>query len=294
MLDDIAIFIEVVNNNSFSKTAQKLRISQATVSRAIQNLQNQLRQELIIRSNPGFILTKVGKVLYEKSTDSIVTIDNAIKYFTGRTNQVHGNLRVAISPGLASVKFDPYIHEFKTKYPNVRIKIYYENYLPDNRSFDVIITPYAPIENKSNDWEKIYSSNLILACTKQYIFKESLPNTLKELESHKTVGVIRKIFSPKITNINNPQEEIHYRFKPNVVSSILTKTTFLAYYNHFIAMTTNEQLKAFGMIHVLPQYNFGKIDYYLIKNTYNSLIVDSFVEFFLMLLKRDILPLFEG
>jgi DNA-binding transcriptional LysR family regulator len=294
MLDDIAIFIEVVNNNSFSKTAQKLRISQATVSRAIQNLQNQLRQELIIRSNPGFILTKMGKTFYEKSTDSIVKIDNAIKYFIKHTNQAHGDLRVAISPGLASIKFDPYIHEFKTKYPNVRIKIYYENYLPDNQNFDVIITPYSPTNDKSNNGEKVYSSNLILACTKQYIFRESLPTTLEELENHKTVGVIRKIFSPQIININNPQEEINYRFKPNIISSILTKTTFLAYYNHFIAMTTEEQLNAFGMIHVLPQYNFGRINYYLIKNTYNSLIVDGFVEFFLMLLKRDIVPLFEG
>ncbi len=57
MYDDIFLFVKLVNHDNFRKLATVLNISQSTISRRIQNLEVQLKQQLIKRNSNGFVLT---------------------------------------------------------------------------------------------------------------------------------------------------------------------------------------------------------------------------------------------
>ena len=59
-------FYIVAKEKSFSKAAKNNFISQSNLSRSVQNLEDILKLNLIIRSNKGIELTLDGEKLYKK------------------------------------------------------------------------------------------------------------------------------------------------------------------------------------------------------------------------------------
>ena len=74
------IFYVVANNNSISKGAEVLMISQPAVTQSIKNLENQLNTTLFIRTKKGIVLTPEGKELYNY-------IKEGMYYFINGTNK---------------------------------------------------------------------------------------------------------------------------------------------------------------------------------------------------------------
>ena len=73
----IETFVEVVRLESFSKAAEKLFITQPTVSNHITALEKELGSDLIDRSGRLFRVTPSGKILYEHAEKIIDQINNA-------------------------------------------------------------------------------------------------------------------------------------------------------------------------------------------------------------------------
>ena len=63
MIDELKSFIQVVENQNFTKAARKLNLSQPAVSMHISGLEQQLNTKLILRSNKqkNFLLTPDGE-----------------------------------------------------------------------------------------------------------------------------------------------------------------------------------------------------------------------------------------
>lgn len=60
-------FIAVADEMSFTKAAEKLFIAQPPLSRAIQNLEEELEVSLLVRNTRSIELTEAGKYFYENS-----------------------------------------------------------------------------------------------------------------------------------------------------------------------------------------------------------------------------------
>ena len=69
MIDELKSFIQVVDEQNFTKAAQKLNLSQPAVSMHISGLEKQLDTILILRSNKqkNFLLTPDGELLYKRA-----------------------------------------------------------------------------------------------------------------------------------------------------------------------------------------------------------------------------------
>lgn len=65
-IKQLETFIEVAKLKSFSKAANKLFITQPTVTNHIQNLEKELETVLINRMGKTISLTKAGELLYKK------------------------------------------------------------------------------------------------------------------------------------------------------------------------------------------------------------------------------------
>lgn len=68
-LIQLEYFQTVAESGSINQAAEKLYISQPSLSRAIKSLENELDVNLLIRTNSGVKLTPEGKLLYQQTTD---------------------------------------------------------------------------------------------------------------------------------------------------------------------------------------------------------------------------------
>lgn len=79
-------FVEVVQQNNFSRAADKLCVTQPAISRSIQKLEQELETALLIRETDGVKLTDDGEILFRHAQQILAQFDslnNALK-----TNQV--------------------------------------------------------------------------------------------------------------------------------------------------------------------------------------------------------------
>ena len=66
-LKQLKYFVSVVDHMSFSKAAEKLHISQPSLSNAIKNLERDLGFQIIERNTRNSRLTEAGEVLYDRA-----------------------------------------------------------------------------------------------------------------------------------------------------------------------------------------------------------------------------------
>lgn len=72
-LNNVAIFIEVMNGKDFTPTAEKLGVSRAQDSKAIMQLEQHLGTHLLNRTTRRVSPTEIGKIYYERCKSSIIS-----------------------------------------------------------------------------------------------------------------------------------------------------------------------------------------------------------------------------
>lgn len=100
-------FIAIVQEQSITKAAARLRLKQPTVSNALRRLEERLGKKLILRSpGPGhFRVTDAGEMLYREALE----IYGTIARLTVTVREVEDELRGHVAIGLAShVVFPPF------------------------------------------------------------------------------------------------------------------------------------------------------------------------------------------
>lgn len=82
VINDIGVFIEVINTGSFVGAAKKIGISKPSVSRQISQLESRLKTKLIKRTTRKLSLTEAGQILYARCKNFDDTLHDAIAEIT--------------------------------------------------------------------------------------------------------------------------------------------------------------------------------------------------------------------
>lgn len=117
------IFNSVAQSGNISKAARQLYISQPAVSKAIQNLEKNLKTTLFIRSSRGVKLTEEGELLYKYTSTAFDALKQGEENLK-RINELGvGHLRIGASNTLCRYLLLPYLKSFVNEYPHIKITI---------------------------------------------------------------------------------------------------------------------------------------------------------------------------
>src|SRR6267142_1511363 len=95
-LQQLKGFCAVVETRSVSKAANRLNLTQPTVSLQVQSLERDLRAKLFERRGPKIQLTFEGELLYDLALPLVEGLTALDKNFEARRNNVeHGKLAIA-------------------------------------------------------------------------------------------------------------------------------------------------------------------------------------------------------
>ncbi len=117
------IFYIVALNESISKAAEVLYISQPAVSSQIKNLEDKLDLSLFIRSKKGVSLTPEGKILFEYIQKGVEQFHNGLNTITNLKNLDSGTVRIGASTTVSRYVLMPYLEQFHEKFPKIDIQI---------------------------------------------------------------------------------------------------------------------------------------------------------------------------
>jgi DNA-binding transcriptional LysR family regulator len=121
-LNSLVVFAKVVEANSFSEAARRLKMPISTVSRKIAELEDQLGVRLLERSTRSLRLTELGTEVLEHAIRSAEISEAVRSIVSNRLSDVSGTLRLSAPPSISDTLLTPLITAFQASYPNVRIQ----------------------------------------------------------------------------------------------------------------------------------------------------------------------------
>ncbi|MGL1921119.1 MAG: LysR family transcriptional regulator [Hyphomicrobiales bacterium] len=121
--DNLKYFLAVAQTTSMRAAGKHLKVSHTTISRHIDDLENQLNVKLFERLPDGYRLTQSGSELLPIA---LQTDDNLLafgRHVTGRDAALEGKLTVTFPEGMIVDLLMPYIFDFMENHPKIFVKV---------------------------------------------------------------------------------------------------------------------------------------------------------------------------
>lgn len=115
-------FVEVVRQQSFTRAAEKLYVTQPTISKMLKNLEDELSCTLLIRDGRKLLMTDTGQVVFERGLAILDEFRQLEAELSDINHLNKGVLRLGIPPMVGMLMAGP-IGLFRQRYPGVELKI---------------------------------------------------------------------------------------------------------------------------------------------------------------------------
>lgn len=119
---ELHCFLSVAKHGSFSRAAEELGVSQPTIARAVERLNDVVKTKLLTVTNQGVQLTTAGQRLARKVADIDMAIHSIASDFS-TSAALEGRVRISITEGLAGFFAAPNLPEFSSYYPGISIEL---------------------------------------------------------------------------------------------------------------------------------------------------------------------------
>lgn len=181
-LDNLSVFVRVVELGNLSAAGRDMRISPAVASNRIKELEKHLGVRLFNRTTRQLMPTEHGSVFYEgakKVLDSIVEAEAAVSALSG---QPRGTIRVTAPLGLGRRFIASGIPDFHDKYPDIRVRLRLSDHNVDilKEGIDVAFR-LGIIEDSSLRMRGIMQCERVLVASPAYLEARGVPTTPDEL-----------------------------------------------------------------------------------------------------------------
>lgn len=124
-LKQLRAFCHAAQANSISRAAERLSLSQPTVSLQVRALEDELAVTLFERRGPRISLTPEGEVLYQLAVPLVEGIDNLSNAFAERLGQVaSGELNIAAGESTILYILPRFMKRFSAQYPGIRVRLH--------------------------------------------------------------------------------------------------------------------------------------------------------------------------
>ncbi|XLZ72331.1 LysR substrate-binding domain-containing protein [Massilia sp. SR12] len=122
-LEGMRAFVRVVEAGSFTKAAETLDVSKATVTQLVQQLEANLRIKLLNRTTRKVNVTTAGAAYYERVIRLLAELDDIEDNILTESSAPRGLLRVDVPSPFANIILVPALPEFHTRFPDIQLEV---------------------------------------------------------------------------------------------------------------------------------------------------------------------------
>jgi LysR family hydrogen peroxide-inducible transcriptional activator len=209
--------LAVAEYQNFTKAAEKVFVTQPTLSMQIQKLEDELKVQIFDRSKKPIELTEVGKKIVHQAKNIVNESDRIQDIVDQQKGFIGGEFRLGIIPTIMPTLLPMFLNNFIKKYPKVKLKIeelhteaIIENLQDGHLDAAIAATPleqenikervlyyepfvaYIPPSHRLAKEEKINVEDLdvddILLLEDGHCFKEGILNICKTSKSSESTG----------------------------------------------------------------------------------------------------------
>lgn len=255
-LNDVSVFIKVIQAGSFTEAARRLKAPKSTVSAKVSGLERRLGVTLLQRTSRRLHLTAEGEEFFQTCARAVSEIETAEAIASGRQKTPSGRISITAASN-TSIVLARFVKKFVQKYPQIKIDLIFTNRIVDlvGEGIDVAIRP-GHLKDSSLLAKKVAMHNFSLFGSPRYLAATPRIKTPSDLEQHASA-----CFS--FTPIKNGQwelargkEKVKITVRGDIAADELSALKELALLDLGIALLPGflcqEELKDGRLVEVLP------------------------------------------
>jgi DNA-binding transcriptional LysR family regulator len=189
-LDDLSVFLAVLDAGGFRAAAKRLGLSPSSVSEKITQLEEQLGVPLLIRTTRSVSATEAGNSLAARIAPVLIETRAALHDAASAQKVVRGLLKLNVTGAVMVDILPPLIDRFLLRHPEVRVEIMVEDRLVDvtaagcdagirygeHLAQDMIAVPIGP-----------RTQRLAYAAAPSYLLHRGVPQHPRDVAKHDCV-----------------------------------------------------------------------------------------------------------
>lgn len=187
-LDDLGVFVRVIEHKSMSSAARRLGVPKSTVSRAIARLEDGLRVRLFQRTTRSLAPTDEGMALYAEVLPHVEALRAATSVLTTESEAPRGVLRITAPNDLGTLLLADVVTRFAQRFPEVQVDVVLTSRTVDLVAEGIDLAVRAGVlRDSSLIAKKVADTELRLCASPTYLAKRGTPRSAVDLASHDAV-----------------------------------------------------------------------------------------------------------
>lgn len=209
-------FLAVMREGSLSGAARALDLTQPTIARHIEALEQSIGLELFVRSQQGLSPTEGALELKPYAESLAATTAAMIRAASGQGKAVKGTVRVSASEIVGAEVLPPIFAGLGQRYPQLEIELLLSNSVDNllRREADIAVRMVEPA-HEALVVKRIGTVTLGLHAHRSYLDRTGRPRTLDGLRKHSLIGFDRE--TPEIRSmrqrIRGLETPVHFAFR---------------------------------------------------------------------------------
>ena len=185
-LEDMQVFVRVVEAGSITKAAGQLSLAKSAVSKRLSDLENSLGSKLINRTTRTSSMTETGNQYYQRVKLLLGDIDSLHGDIACTSKVLSGSLKLAVPLAFGIAHLTPAIDEFMRQHPDLQIELDFSD-----RKVDIIEGGYdlafriGSLPDSSLKARKITPIRHVICASPDYLKQHGRPETPAQLKRHK-------------------------------------------------------------------------------------------------------------
>lgn len=226
-LRQLKYFLAVSKELHFTKAAEKLNISQPSLSQQIRALEHELGMPLFDRIGKKISLTKAGKILLLHTKTIFREIEQARSAIQDLNGLQHGSLTIGSLLTVVNYLLPPAILNFNKLYPNIELSVLglrtgdIREKLLQNE-LDIGIT-FLPVQDKEIVSIPLYKSELTLVVPTGHTLTERSHISIVELQDYPLILLPKNFFLTELITSHCQQ----FDFTPKPILEISTMESLI-------------------------------------------------------------------
>jgi DNA-binding transcriptional LysR family regulator len=190
-LDDLAAFVAVVEDHSFTEAAKRIGRDATIISRRVGQLEERLGVRLLARTTRRVNLTEVGTLYYRRVRVLLDELSSASEEASNFAASPRGLLRVSLPVVFGRRWISPLLPAFLVKHPQIRLDVRFIDRFVDvvAEGYDVAIR-VGTLRDSSLVARRIAPFQNLVVAAPAYITTHGAPRVPEELLEHACLGFI--------------------------------------------------------------------------------------------------------
>ncbi|MGX9417691.1 LysR family transcriptional regulator [Vibrio sp. WJH972] len=185
LLPDLAAFILVVEEKSFTAAAKKLGVTPSALSKTISRLEKALSVKLFERTTRRLLITEAGSRIAQQCRTMVNSAEQAVELSNEQHALAAGPITVSAPEAFLNIVLQPLVIPFLKQYPDIQLKLRAVDGPVDIFSHGIdICFQLTDKPNPNLVLKEIGATSLVLCASPEYLASRGTPNHPTELLDH--------------------------------------------------------------------------------------------------------------